>query len=175
MDDVFVECLVKRKNSLKVNALRFLVIFATIIVSILLFYCSLLISQLSFIFLCLVVGVIYGAWYLMGTFKVEYEYIVTNGEMDIDKIMAQRKRKRLVTINLREIEIMAPIDGEHKREFENQSIQTTIDASISPDSEGAYFIVTNHSKKGMMKLIFNPDERIIRNAKTLSPRRVFTD
>lgn len=175
MEDVFIECLVKRKNSLKINALRFLVIFGAILLSFILFYCGLLLPGISFIFMLLVVGVIYGAWYLFGSFKVEYEYIVTNGEMDVDKIMAQRKRKRLVTINLRDIEIMAPMGGQHKREFENQSIKTTIDASISPDSQGAYFIVTNHPKNGMMRLVFNPDERIIKSAKTFSPRKVFTD
>lgn len=175
MDDVFIEHLVKRKITLKDNVLRFLIVLGTVILSILLFYFNLSIPQLSIIFLLLIVGVIYVAWYLMGTFKVEYEYIVTNGEMDVDKIIAQRKRKRLVTIDLRDIEIMAPMGGQHKREFENRSIKTTIDASVSPDSEGAYFIVVNHSKKGLMKLIFNPDERIIKSAKMFAPRNVFTD
>lgn len=86
--DIFIEYLVKRKNTMKNNFLRFLIVFGTIIFTIIMFYLCMLFSQLSFIFLCLIAGGIYGAWYLMGTFKVEYEYIVTNGEMDIDKIMS---------------------------------------------------------------------------------------
>lgn len=70
---------------------------------------------------------------------------------------------------------MAPMGGEHKHEFENQSIPTTIDASISPDAKGAYFIVTNHPKKGLMRLIFNPNERIIKSAQAVSPRKVFAN
>ncbi len=39
--------------------------------------------------------------------SVEYEYIITNGEMDIDKVQGKSKRKRLVTIELASISSFA--------------------------------------------------------------------
>lgn len=43
-------------------------------------------------------GSLYGGYILITNMSVEYEYIVTNGEMDIDKIIAKRRRKRLITV-----------------------------------------------------------------------------
>ena len=39
-----------------------------------------------------------GFWFSKNT-EVEYEYSVTNGELDIDKIIAKRKRKPLLSVN----------------------------------------------------------------------------
>lgn len=173
--DVFIEHLVKRKNTGKVAALRALVVLGTIVFCIIMFVLCTLVASISFIFLLLVAAGIYGAWWIMRTFRVEYEYIVTNGEMDVDKIIGQQKRKRLITINFKNIDIMAPMGGEHKHEFENQSIPKTVDASVSPTEPGAYFIVAHHEKQGYLRLIFNPDDRIIRSAKLVAPRKIFTD
>ena len=46
--------------------------------------------------------------YLM--FNVEYEYIVTNGELDIDRIIARRGRKRMINIKTNAYELIAPYD-----------------------------------------------------------------
>ena len=175
--DVFVEYLVKRKNTGKTIALKILIIFGTILLCLVLLTLCFIksIHTFSFVFFCLIAGVIYGAWWLMRSFKVEYEYIVTNGEMDVDKIMGQQKRKRLISINFRNIEIMAPMGGEHKGEFENQSIPKTIDASALKEEKGAYFIVMRHDRQGMVRIIFTPNEKIIKSAQSVAPRKVFTN
>ena len=174
--DVFIEHLVKRKSTGKYMIFKILIVLAAIILTLVLLTASLLksLQTFSFFFLIAIAGVIYGAWWLMRSLKVEYEYIVTNGEMDVDKIMGQQKRKRIITVNLRDVEILAPVYGEHKSEFENQSIPKTIDASVSRDDKSAYFLVIRHSKQGYLRLIFTPDERIIKSAQTFAPRKVFT-
>lgn len=171
--DVFIEYLVKKKNTTKTYLLYIGIILATIVLSAILLYLSLLINSLSFIFLLLVAGVIYGAWYLIGKLRIEYEYIVTNGEMDVDKIMAQRKRKRLVTVKLKDVEVFAPVHGDHKHEFE-KSVPLVIDACQDIADKSAYFLIINHPKKGMLKLIFTPNQKVIDSAKMFAPRKVFT-
>lgn len=173
--DSIIEHLVKRKNSPKITALKFLSIFGTIVLEFVLAGLLLMFPGWSFIILLLMAGAVYGLWYLLKYFDIEYEYIVTNGEMDVDKIISQSKRKRIATINFKTMEIMAPMGGMHKREFENQSIPKTIDASISPDEKGAYFIVARTEKLGFFRIIFSPDEKIIESAKAVAPRKVFTD
>ncbi|MCR5816029.1 MAG: DUF6106 family protein, partial [Ruminococcus sp.] len=42
-------------------------------------------------------GALFLAYYMTTSFDNEYEYLLTNGEMDFDKIIAQRSRKRLIT------------------------------------------------------------------------------
>lgn len=173
--DIFIEYLIKQKRSSKTKALMVLTISGAVILEIVAAFFLLMAPKLSFFIFLLMVGVIYGAWYVMKYFNVEYEYIVTNGEMDVDKIIAQSKRKRVTTVNFKSMEIMAPVGGQHKREFENQSIPKTIDASVSPNEKGSYFIVTRTEKLGMLKLIFTPDDRIIKSAQYSAPRKVFTD
>ena len=121
-----------------------------------------------------VVGVGYG-WYFLLTalLRVEFEYAVTNGEIDIDRIVAQRKRKRLITVNLRNAEIMAPVHGEHAREFANPNVKTTIDASASPDLDSAWFVIVSSEKLGLTKVILTPDERVIAASRAAAPRKVF--
>ena len=47
--------------------------------------------------------------------NIEYEYIVTNGELDVDKIMGRSKRKRLVTADARNFEVFAPMEPEYEK------------------------------------------------------------
>ena len=44
---------------------------------------------------------LYGGWKLITRYFVEYEYILTNFDLDIDKIIGRRKRKRLPLLRIR--------------------------------------------------------------------------
>jgi hypothetical protein len=173
--DIFIEYLVKQKSNTKIKLQKFLLIFGLIILSFVLFMLSSAFQNIAFIFFLIFAGAIYGTWYLFTSFKVEFEYIITNGEMDVDKIIAQRKRKRLTTLKFRDIEIMAPVCEARRRDFENPNVKTKIDASVSTEEKGAYFIIFNQAKQGLTRLIFTPDERIIKSAQSVAPRKVFTD
>lgn len=172
--DVYLEHLVKQKPTTKSKLIKASIILGTILLILLMYVLSLIIPAVDVIFLAIIAAGVYGAWYLMTSQNVEFEYIVTNGEMDIDKVIAQRKRKRQITIKFRDIEIMAPAYGEHKREGENRSVETTIDAAVSSLEKDTYFIITRTEKKGLTKILFTPDERIIKSAQSVAPRKVFT-
>jgi hypothetical protein len=173
--DVYIEYLVKQKKSAQTTVLKVLIVIAVIIFTFIMLSLSLQYSGVSFIFLCLIAGAIFGTWFLFTSLKLEFEYIVTNGEMDVDKIIGQRKRKRLTTIRFKDMEVMAPTNGNHKNEFENKAVKKTVDASSSLNDKGTYFIISRTEKYGTVRLIFNPDERIIKNAQAVAPRKVFTD
>ena len=76
------------------------------------------------------VGVLAGAIWLLGSFGIEYEYIITNNEMDIDKIIGRRKRKRMITVDFKRAD------------------------------KDAYYLVVTHNDYGRVKIIFNPNERL---------------
>jgi len=52
----------------------------------------------------LVIGLGYGAWWLTAKLNVEYEYIVTNGTMDIDKIVNKSSRQRVSSFEIAKVE-----------------------------------------------------------------------
>ena len=70
----------------------------------------------------LCIGVIYGAFWLSKRLSVEYEYIVTNGTLDVDKIIARSSRKRELSCELSCVERVekynpaAPVVGNFKKQ-----------------------------------------------------------
>lgn len=88
------------------------------------------IGALAFLILC---GAIYGAYWLISGMSIEYEYILTNGEIDVDKIIAQRKRKRLVTVSAKTFEAFGPYKPE---EHVNRNYDSRILACESETSDG---------------------------------------
>ena len=171
MDDVFIEYRVMKKRDKSDKAKIALVTVAAAFVFLIFLACGVLITSF---FVLLDIGVIYGWWFLLTLFNVEYEYALTNGEIDIDKITAKRKRKRLITVDLRKIDLLAPVSGAgHKREFESPDFRTKIDAASSPESPNAYFMVFSHPKSGYTRVIFEPDSRMLESAKMFCPRKFF--
>lgn len=102
------------------------------------------------------IGGCYLAYILFtGTFT-EYEYIVTNNEMDIDKIVGRRKRKRLITVKLSSVSQWG--------EYEGDAIAA--DATvIAADGKGQNdkYLLANHDKYGKVAVIFTPSEETLIN------------
>jgi hypothetical protein len=171
--EVFIECMVKRQKTTKDALFQSLIVFGAVVLSIVVFIIGTFNQIVAFTGIFIVVGLVYGAWYLMRSFNLEFEYILTNGELDVDKIVAQSKRKRLVTFDFKNIEMMAPLKECYRGEYEQTSITKKIDASIGT-GEGTYF-VRFPGKEGMTVLFFNPDDRIISGARQFAPRKVFTE
>lgn len=99
-----------------------------------------------------VVGVDAGGIWLLKGIGVEYEYIITNNELDVDKIVGKRKRTRLITVDLSK---SADFFGYNEKEGESD---TTVFATSGLETD-AYCLIVQHSDYGMVNIIFNPNER----------------
>lgn len=93
-----------------------------------------------------------GIWLLSGV-NIEYEYIITNNEMDIDKIIGRRKRKRMITVDISKA-----------TEFGAFPCPGDVDAdavvhATSGTEKDAHYLLVEHSGYGRVKVIFNPNER----------------
>jgi hypothetical protein len=170
--DTFIEQLVTKKVDSSDKIKITLLTFALVLAIILLFMLMGMFPSYAFIGIFLVFGVCYGYWYLITSFKVEFEYALTNGELDVDKIIARRKRKRLITVAIRDVDIMARLSTNQKHDLLKQNFKTVLDASSSPLSPNAFFISVHSNKLGLTKLIFEPDQRIIDLCRSVSPRKV---
>lgn len=98
--------------------------------------------------------VLFGGVMLMGNMNVEYEYILTNNELDIDKIIGKSKRKRMITLDISQAEAFAEYPAE-----EDVSADATVHASSGLEQD-AYYLVVNHNSYGRVNLIFNPNEKM---------------
>lgn len=104
--------------------------------------------------------------------KWEFEYIGTAGEIDIDKIMAQRSRKRMVSFRAADCEIIAPYTrGNYMAPYKNLMAE---DYSAFLEHPENYFAV--FEKAGVRRLVvFQPNEQLLRMCKQHNPRQVFID
>lgn len=81
---------------------------AVILILILLFLGFFVLNFLFSIAFLVAFGVGFLAHFLSGKLNVEYEYILTDGEIAIDRIQNQRRRKRMLKFNCGEISGLGP-------------------------------------------------------------------
>lgn len=113
-------------------------------------------------------GILYGAFLLSLRFDVEYEYIFTNGEIDIDKIIAQRSRKRLVTVKVSSASDFGVADDNYQVD-NNKTLVLASEASADCTD---YYIEFNHRDLGETSLIFTPDEDMLELVESSLPRKI---
>lgn len=163
--DIFLEKIVKRRKSFMDMALTSLYITVAIMA-----------SYFALVFLgpglspLLILGFGYLAWYLVSLRNIEFEYAVTNGDIDIDMIVNQRKRKRVLSANCKDFEVVAPITSlQYTKEIrETKNVRNY--ASLSPSSE-LWFIYWRHDK-GPQVILFEPTRQMVDSFRMQNPRKV---
>lgn len=169
MQDIFIEYLVKRKSTPQIVFAKIGLVIAAVFVCLLLFLFGSALGPFAMMGPLLGIGAIYGAYYMVTSLNLEFEYAVTNGELDIDRIAAQRKRRRLVTVNCRQVEDF----GKYKpEEHASKAYQTTILACDSPDSDDVWYCVAKIKDKGLTLIVFNANEKMLNGIKPFLPRPV---
>jgi hypothetical protein len=168
--DIFIEKIVRKRKDFKDSLFTIGIIFGALILVLIALNIQVLAGLSLFIF----VGVAYLAYMLISSRNIEYEYAVTNGDLDIDKIIAQRKRKRIFSANCKTFDLVARVKSQHYtpqyRNFKNK-----IDCSSGfMDSDDVYFIVLQYKNEQTI-LFIEPSEKMLKNFKTFIPRKVFED
>ncbi|MDQ2087700.1 DUF6106 family protein [Herbivorax sp. ANBcel31] len=157
--DLFVEKIVERKK----NIFDYMLIFSIFFFSLFLASLILLVIGIDVISAGLLIVLAYLAYYLISLRKVEYEYAITNGELDIDKIVAQRRRKRVFSAKCRDFDVFGKLDSE-KYNDEVRETPQKIKAVTSMNSEDVYFFTANY-KGSKVLVFFEPDERMLKSLK----------
>ena len=163
--DIFCEYLVEKKSTqdkIKKHALT----LACIIFMLVVFYFCFFI-KIRFIALIPILwgGAIFGTVVLRRNFALEYEYIFTNGVLDIDVIKGRARRKNLVSIPCKIIEHMAPV----RHGFSTD--RKVIDAIYNEKLGRKYYV--NFTQGGIPHtLLFQPPEKILDNMKKYNPRNI---
>lgn len=170
MLDMYAEYIVKRKADLKTSLIKILIIIVTVI----LMYFALIITQLYNAIVIMPISVALVGWlgyrfFLL--FNIEYEYIVTNGELDIDRIIARRGRKRAITIRTSQYELIAPYDDEHRAAYDEGDFAKTIDARSGPNAE-AWFVIADQQDAGRVRVLFEPTPKMLTIFMTYLPRKM---
>ena len=101
-----------------------------------------------------VFGIGFGAYKLLSLFNVEYEYIITNGSLDIDKIINRSSRKRMLTFDLGKVTRIEKYKPALLNSVNSKEVVIACNAG-----DDAYLIVAEGGKSNYY-LVFAPDERL---------------
>jgi hypothetical protein len=153
--DNFVEQIVVKRSETKDNLKRLAFFFGGMILCIILLYIGMLIIPLMPIFIFMNFGVIWVTWLLFQSTFIEYEYIVTNNELDVDKIIARKRRKRLITVKIDKAE-----DWGEYADGKGMSSAVTVQAHDC-GYQNLWYIVTMHEKYGRTTVFFSPNMRVL--------------
>ncbi|MDO5559596.1 MAG: hypothetical protein Q4F95_08365 [Oscillospiraceae bacterium] len=157
--DSFAEQIVTKEGAKRDTMKRGLIVCASFAVGLLLVVIG---TAVGFLLVgaLLAVGAVYAGIYLSANFDVEYEYSVTNGEFDLDKILAKRKRMHMLTAEVKNFESFEKCT---QTNWEPDSEVTLISAS-GPDRD-KYYADFKDEKYGRCRLVFTPDDNMLMNIK----------
>lgn len=102
--------------------------------------------------------------------NVEYEYILTNNELDIDRIFNKNSRKKGMSIDVKSFVIVAPV---LKKEYVDdlKKFDKVIDFSSGVVTENTYAALLNKDGK-RVKLIIEPNEKMLKAMRMYCPSAI---
>lgn len=151
--------IVERKRKLG-GTLTAVILFVFMI---LFFYLGTVISPFIFELPALFCGI--GGYLLLFKSGIEYEYSYFDGELKITKIKDKRRRKRLRTIAMDKVVIIAHAKSESVKRYEENKEVWKRDFSSGRYGENLYDLICS-SEDGMECILFEPDEKMLSAMKT---------
>lgn len=168
--DIFVEQLFLKRNSLVETIAKIL----GVIILGLLAGVSLIVALFNLLGLFSSLGILgaaaagYAAYYYNGMFYNEFEYILTNGEFDIDRICNKNKRKRIASFDCKNVERVYKYDS-------NLNSDSTVIFAANVDAENLYCLDVVVKGGGKAIVVIEPNEKMINGMKKCISRQVLRD
>lgn len=165
MNDTFYELLVARKQRAVDTFIRILTIAVVVI---------LILATPIAGFISTLLGIVLGFaayYFILPRLRIEYEYSILNRDMQIDIIYNKLKRKKLLTIDLKEVEVAAPL-GSHRLDSIHPS--KTIDCSSGDSSKRPYALVLPMNQATTC-IYIQPDEHMLKLLEQWMPRTLSRD
>lgn len=162
MNELYAEARVKRKDTIATIGLRALMIIGVLAGLIMIVTGKIL----SFLGIVIIIAV----FFFYPRLSVEYEYIFVDGQLDFDKISGQARRKNMLRIDFEQVEIMAPANSSALDNYKHMQLETKDFTSLNKDIK-PYVIIANKDNR-KLKILFEPNEKMLGMIKQKSPRKV---
>lgn len=113
----------------------------------------------TFIMIMVAAAVGFATFFFYRSTKVEYEYTFTNGELDIDKIINQTKRKEMLTVQVSKFTSFGRYDDNSPEETSDMTVVMATDNI----AEHKFYADFPHEAYGKTRLVFAPNEKVVSN------------
>lgn len=159
--DSYAEQIVKKSDGGSDNVRRTLCLVGGVAAGLLIVIISMF-FHLTLIGSILGVAAFYGGLYLGTNYDIEYEYLIVNGEFDIDKIMAKKRRKKMLTVNVGDFEDF----GRYSNDMTEADDVTVIWAvGTCEENCDTFYADFSHQTYGKCRLLFSPSVKVLRELK----------
>lgn len=155
--DVFVEQLVVIKQDAKIITFKVALILLGLLLAIGLVFLSVFFPSFSFPLYLLAAGSIFGGYWLCGQLNNEFEYIVTNNEIDIDRITNKKKRMRMANFTTSDILDIEKYDPARHKPIKSRNINVYF--GCTPDDTALAFKI-KHPRHGHYFLVITPNDDV---------------
>ena len=158
--DTFTEELVVKKNTSKdiVKLVAYLLAIFTVPLIFILLGVTVN-GYFIIVALCAAFFAIYGSYYLVTGLYKEFEYAVTNSNITVDKVIAKRNRKRIISVDIKRFNSLKKLKDS---DFAKKDYRKIFKASITPDGDDVYGAEMHLEKfGGECLLLFSPGEKTL--------------
>ncbi len=170
MDEIFHEYSVKARKTPATRIRLILTWFIGLLITAGLLVCVELAvgTVFSVVFIVMAAFAAYASWWVAAwARKKEFEYSITGHFLTVDKIIANRKRYPVASIDLKTIESFGKFSGEsHDLTPYNKKV-FAIGGEFTD-----YYITLHHQKHGHSILIISCDEELLNGILTVIPREI---
>ena len=97
----------------------------------------------------------FGTWFLRVQNSIEYEYIISGDELSVTKILAESKRKPMLTVTLNRFTAFGRLS-----DAPDTGSQTLVLACSAQD-DTAFYADFDHAEHGQTRLIWTPNDDIL--------------
>ncbi len=168
MNDLYAEVLVKRQSTGREPLIKAGLLAAAVISAL-----SGLFVFAPLILVTVAVGV--GCFFIFPRLHLEYEYLFVNGDLDIDMILNQAKRKSVKSFHLEQVDIIAPENSHRLDYYRQNTAMKLLDYSSGDPSHKRYMMIVREENQGACKVLLEPDEEMTAVLKQAAPGKVYTD
>lgn len=167
MGDLYAEVLVKRGTTGMGKVLKngLVVLFALSVLLALFLDYHFLVPAIVFAAACV---------FLVPRLDLEFEYLLVNQELDVDKIFAKSKRKKAAQFHLGEMELFAPLQSGRVARYNGDSRVKVRDYSSGSKGAGVYVMMIRKGNQ-LWKVLLEPDQQMLEGMLKTYPHKVFVD
>lgn len=164
MGETYAESGVSRLPTAKTYFIKFLLVLITLA-------CVLLTLTVSFVLFTFVLVCIMAISFIFPKLNVEYEYVYCDGQLDFDRITGKAKRKRMLRIDMEQVEIVAP-ETSHATDSYRNNKSFTLKNYSSLRQDVTPYVIYYVSGESKYKILFEPSEKMLECMRHKAPRKV---
>lgn len=166
MESLYSETYLQAKPRKKSMMLRYALMVLMVVLVLFGMFLSAVLGTVLILMVVLLVDVLIG--FFLPTKNVAFEYVFVDGQIDFDCIYKGEKRKTMQRIDMEKVEFFAPASSHDWDSYQHVPI-VDYASGLEPEKD---YVALHQGKKGMERIRFTPDEKMLSMIDRKSPSKL---